>query len=97
MRSNSRCATAFPHHDLAHLGAYHAAVRLVLGGEQAQPFTMLTQPLPPAVPGRAREIRAVARRAARTPANRATTDTTSAEADVFGGGTVTCVSGDVEL
>ena len=66
-------------HDLAHLGAYHAAVRLVLGGEQAQPFTMLTQPLPPAVPGRAREIRAVARRAARTPANRATTDTTSAD------------------
>jgi ABC-type oligopeptide transport system ATPase subunit len=53
-------------HDLAHLGVYHAAVRLVLNGEEAQPFTMRTQPLPPAVPGRAREIRAVARRAART-------------------------------
>ncbi|WP_156755887.1 type IV secretory system conjugative DNA transfer family protein [Actinokineospora pegani] len=51
-------------HDLAHLGAYHAAARLVLNGEEAQPFTMLTQPLPPAVPGRAREIRAVARRSA---------------------------------
>ncbi|GGS53776.1 hypothetical protein GCM10010171_56100 [Actinokineospora fastidiosa] len=53
-------------HDLAHLGAYHAAARLVLNGEEAQPFTMLTQPLPPAIPGRAREIRAVTRRTART-------------------------------
>lgn len=50
-------------HDLAHLGVYHAAVRLVLGGEEAQPFTMLTQPLPRAIPGRAREIRGQARRA----------------------------------
>ncbi len=56
-------------HDLAHLGVYHAAVRLVLGGEEAQPFTILTQPLPPAVPGRAREVRSAARRAARTRAN----------------------------
>ena len=54
-------------HDLSHLGVYHAAARLVLNGEQAQPFTLRTQPLPPAIPGRAREIRAVARRAARTP------------------------------
>ncbi|MEV6608883.1 DUF87 domain-containing protein [Kutzneria sp. NPDC051319] len=50
-------------HDLAHLGVYHAAVRLVLGGEEAQPFTMLTQPLPRAIPGRAREIRGLARHA----------------------------------
>jgi hypothetical protein len=50
-------------HDLAHLGVYHAAVRLVLGGEEAQPFTMLTQPLPRAIPGRARDIRGQARRA----------------------------------
>jgi energy-coupling factor transporter ATP-binding protein EcfA2 len=49
-------------HDLAHLGVYHAAVRLVLNGEQAQPFTLRTQPLPPAIPGRAREIRGLARR-----------------------------------
>ncbi|MEV8438794.1 DUF87 domain-containing protein [Actinosynnema sp. NPDC051121] len=62
-------------HDLAHLGAYHAAVRLVLHGEEAQPFTMLTQPLPPAIPGRARDIRAVARRTART----RTTGTTTGE------------------
>jgi hypothetical protein len=53
-------------HDLAHLGVYHAAVRLVLNGEEAQPFTMRTQPLPRAVPGRAREIRAIARQALRT-------------------------------
>lgn len=50
-------------HDLAHLGVYHAAVRLVLHGEEAQPFTMRTQPLPRAIPGRAREIRGLARRA----------------------------------
>jgi hypothetical protein len=61
-------------HDLAHLGVYHAAVRLVLNGEEAQPFTMRTQPLPRAIPGRAREIRAAARRALRT---RTTTPTTS--------------------
>ncbi|MDQ3887251.1 MAG: type VI secretion protein, partial [Actinomycetota bacterium] len=53
-------------HDLAHLGAYHAAARLVLHGEQAQPFTIRTQPLPPAIPGRAREIRSIARRASRS-------------------------------
>jgi uncharacterized protein DUF87 len=53
-------------HDLAHLGVYHAAVRLVLNGEEAQPFTMRTQPLPRATPGRAREIRGIARRAARS-------------------------------
>ncbi|MDX3663670.1 type IV secretion system DNA-binding domain-containing protein [Streptomyces sp. ID05-26A] len=53
-------------HDLAHLGVYHAAVRLVLNGEESQPFTMLTQPLPRAIPGRAREIRGIARRASRS-------------------------------
>jgi hypothetical protein len=44
-------------YDLAHLGAYHTATRLVLHGEEAPPFTMRTQPLPPAIPGRARDIR----------------------------------------
>ncbi|WP_231648466.1 type IV secretory system conjugative DNA transfer family protein [Saccharothrix sp. NRRL B-16348] len=57
-------------HDLAHLGAYHAAARLVLAGEQAQPFTLLTTPLPPAIPGRARDIRSTARRALHNPATR---------------------------
>jgi hypothetical protein len=52
-------------HDLAHLGVYHAAARLVLQGEEAQPFTMRTQPMPRAIPGRAREIRTIARRTQR--------------------------------
>ncbi|EWC64495.1 hypothetical protein UO65_0102 [Actinokineospora spheciospongiae] len=60
-------------HDLAHLGAYHTAVRLVLNGEEAQPFTMRTQPLPPAIPGRAREIRRAARRNTQTRAAGAVT------------------------
>ncbi|MGH4009915.1 MAG: type IV secretory system conjugative DNA transfer family protein [Pseudonocardiaceae bacterium] len=51
-------------HDLAHLGAYHAAARLVLRGEHAEPFTLRTRPLPPAIPGRAREIRRITRHAA---------------------------------
>jgi len=53
-------------HDLAHLGVYHAAVRLILNGEETQPFTMRTQPLPRAIPGRAREIRRIARHASRS-------------------------------
>ncbi|MFD8497292.1 helicase HerA domain-containing protein [Amycolatopsis sp. NPDC059657] len=53
-------------HDLAHLGVYHAAARLVLNGEEAQPFTLLTQPLPRAIPGRARDIRTTARHTQRT-------------------------------
>ncbi|MGB6162366.1 MAG: type IV secretion system DNA-binding domain-containing protein, partial [Pseudonocardiaceae bacterium] len=52
-------------HDLAHLGVYHAAVRLVVRGEQTEPFTLRTHPLPPAIPGRARAIRATARQAIR--------------------------------
>ncbi|GAA2535761.1 type IV secretory system conjugative DNA transfer family protein [Pseudonocardia sp. RS010] len=50
-------------HDLTHLGAYHAAARLVLHGEQAPAFTLRTRPLPAPVPGRSREIRAAARTA----------------------------------
>ncbi len=50
-------------HDLTHLGAFHAAARLVLAGEQTPAFTLRTQPLRPPVPGRAREIRIAARRA----------------------------------
>lgn len=48
-------------HDLSHLGAYHAAARLVLHGEQAHPFTLTTTQLRPAVPGRARAVRRAAR------------------------------------
>jgi len=49
-------------HDLAHLGVYHVATRLVVHGAETEPFTMTTTPLPDAIPGRAREIRAVIRR-----------------------------------
>ncbi|RSM34918.1 type VI secretion protein [Amycolatopsis balhimycina DSM 5908] len=67
-------------HDLAHLGVYHAAVRLVLNGEEAQPFTMRTQPLPRAIPGRAREIRGIARRALRSRVPGATASASGSQA-----------------
>jgi len=50
-------------YDLAHLGAYQAAVR-PLADEQEQPAcTLLTRPLPVPVAGRAKQVRAQARRA----------------------------------
>ncbi|MFJ7213618.1 type IV secretory system conjugative DNA transfer family protein [Amycolatopsis sp. NPDC098790] len=55
-------------HDLAHLGVYHVAARLVVNGAETEPFTMTTTPPRAAVPGRAKEIRAVLRR--RAPASR---------------------------
>ncbi|MGW3960145.1 type IV secretory system conjugative DNA transfer family protein [Amycolatopsis sp. NPDC005003] len=61
-------------HDLAHLGVYHVAARLVVNGAETEPFTMTTTPLRPAVPGRAKEIRAAIRRRQSEPANRTTTD-----------------------
>ncbi|MBB5891936.1 helicase HerA domain-containing protein [Kutzneria kofuensis] len=48
-------------HDLSNLGVYHVAARLVLGGEEAPPFTAVTEKLPPAIPGRAKAIRKAAR------------------------------------
>jgi hypothetical protein len=47
-------------HDLAHLPAYTAAARLVVGGAQTAAFTFVTHPAPPAQPGRAEAIRAAA-------------------------------------
>ncbi|MGO1053664.1 type IV secretory system conjugative DNA transfer family protein [Crossiella sp. CA198] len=47
-------------HDLAHLGAFHLAARLVLDGEDTHPFTARTRKLPPAIPGRAHAIRTAA-------------------------------------
>ncbi|MER5477528.1 DUF87 domain-containing protein [Streptomyces sp. NPDC002734] len=47
-------------HDLAHLGPYQAAAHLLSGGAEAAAFTLTTRPLPPAVPGRARDLRAAA-------------------------------------
>ncbi|MEV6831261.1 DUF87 domain-containing protein [Amycolatopsis sp. NPDC051102] len=55
-------------HDLANLGAFHVAARLVLGGEEAPPFTAVTEKLPPAIPGRAKAIRRAARINTRPPA-----------------------------
>ncbi|MFD4636907.1 type IV secretion system DNA-binding domain-containing protein [Lentzea sp. NPDC058436] len=48
-------------HDLSHYDAFHAAVRLVVHGAETEPFTVVTEPLPPAVPGRSRLLRAAAR------------------------------------
>ncbi|MDR7172901.1 hypothetical protein J2W56_006667 [Nocardia kruczakiae] len=48
-------------HDLTHLDAFHAAARLLVHGQQARPFTLTTEPLPPPTPGRARQIAAAAR------------------------------------
>lgn len=48
-------------HDLSHLGVFHTATRLVVRGEETEPFTMTTTPLPDPIPGRAREIRSVLR------------------------------------
>lgn len=45
-------------HDLTHLGAFQAAARLVVDGQQAPAFTFRTRPLPPFVQGRAAEVRA---------------------------------------
>src|SRR6266540_2433157 len=48
-------------HDLSHLDAFQAATRLVVGGVEVPACTLVTHPLPPAVPGRAEELRAAAR------------------------------------
>ncbi|MFI9509053.1 type IV secretory system conjugative DNA transfer family protein [Nocardia sp. NPDC052566] len=48
-------------HDLTHLDVYHAAARLLVGGQQAPPFTLCTRPLPDPIPGRAAAIREAVR------------------------------------
>ncbi|MFI0418612.1 hypothetical protein ACH34R_09905, partial [Spongiactinospora sp. 9N601] len=48
-------------HDLAHLGAYQAAVRLIIDGRQTQPCTVRTRPLPPIQSGREEAIRKASR------------------------------------
>jgi hypothetical protein len=54
-------------HDLANLGRFHIAARLVVDSEEVPPFTAITQKLPPAIPGRAREIRRLAKVNTRPP------------------------------
>jgi hypothetical protein len=48
-------------HDLANLGAYQAAARLVAGGAEQPACTLRTRPAPPPVPGRAETLRHQAR------------------------------------
>jgi hypothetical protein len=48
-------------HDLANLGAYQAAARLVAGGAEQPACTLRTRPAPPPVPGRADTLRQQAR------------------------------------
>jgi hypothetical protein len=55
-------------HDLSHLGAYTAAARLVVDGEETPAFTLATRPAPPAVAGRADAVRAANRAAHTRPA-----------------------------
>jgi hypothetical protein len=47
-------------HDLSHLGPWQAAAKLVAASAETPAFTFRTEPLPPAVPGRARLIRRAA-------------------------------------
>ncbi|WP_338672647.1 DUF87 domain-containing protein [Streptomyces sp. SCSIO 30461] len=56
-------------HDVAHLGPYQAAAHLLTGGAESAAFTLTTSPLPPPVPGRAKDLRAAAsgRASPRTP------------------------------
>jgi len=54
-------------HDLSHLGAYTAAARLVVGGEETPAFTLRTRPAPPPQPGRADAVRAANRTAHHRP------------------------------
>ncbi|GGL20653.1 type IV secretory system conjugative DNA transfer family protein [Nocardia jinanensis] len=69
-------------HDLTHLDAYHAAARILVRGQQAPPFTLTTKPLPPAVPGRAREIRTAARARLATPPQAPTEPVTERDPDL---------------
>jgi TraM recognition site of TraD and TraG len=48
-------------HDLAHLGGFQAAARLIASSAETPAFTLRTQPLPPPIPGRARLIRTTSR------------------------------------
>jgi hypothetical protein len=48
-------------YDLAHLGAYQAAVRLLAAGSELPACTIRTRPAPAAIPGRAEQARAAAR------------------------------------
>ncbi|MEU6718652.1 hypothetical protein ABZ897_44920 [Nonomuraea sp. NPDC046802] len=48
-------------HDLTHLGAYQAAARLLVDGQQTSAFTLRTRPLPAAIEGRQNATRQASR------------------------------------
>ncbi|MFF0861413.1 type IV secretory system conjugative DNA transfer family protein [Nonomuraea sp. NPDC003560] len=48
-------------HDLTHLGAYQAAARLIVDGQQTSAFTLRTRPLPAPIEGRQEAIRQASR------------------------------------
>jgi hypothetical protein len=54
-------APYFEPEDLMHRDAYGVVCRLVLDGQDGQPFSLHTRPAPPAWPGRAEFLRAAAR------------------------------------
>ena len=58
-------------HDLAHLGAYQVAARLVVGGEETPAFTLRTRAPSPERVGRATAVRKAARAAYGRPVERA--------------------------
>ncbi|RBQ17257.1 hypothetical protein DP939_25260 [Spongiactinospora rosea] len=63
-------------HDLAHLGAYQAAARLLIDGADTSAFTFTTRPLPDPIPGREEQMRRAARRNA---AHAVTTDSPTSD------------------
>jgi hypothetical protein len=58
-------------HDLAHLGVYHVAARLVVHGEETEPFTMTTTRCPTRFPGGRRKSARSSAAAAATVRHRA--------------------------
>jgi hypothetical protein len=60
-------------HDLAHLGAYTAATRLVVDGEETAAFTLCTRPVPAIQAGQAEAIRAANRERHSRPVGEGTT------------------------
>jgi hypothetical protein len=72
----SHVAPELSAHDLANLGAWQAAARLVASGAEQPACTLRTRPAPPAIPGRAPALRHQARaRAGRTQQERHAHDT----------------------
>jgi hypothetical protein len=58
-------------HDLTHLGAYQAAARLIIDGQQTAAFTLRTRPLPAPIEDREAEIRQASRERFTTPSGAA--------------------------